>query len=50
MTSKTQLHENRDTLPVLGQENLKQVLFFSVNPLKKTKIKHANKNAVMYVM
>jgi len=30
MTSKQQLYENRHTLPVLGQENLKQVLFFSV--------------------
>jgi len=30
MTSKKQLYENRHTLPVVGQENLKQVLFFSV--------------------
>jgi len=30
MTGKKQLYENGHTLPVLGQENLKQVLFFSV--------------------
>jgi len=28
--SKKQICENRHTLPVLGQEHLKQVLFFSV--------------------
>ena len=27
--------ENRHTLPVLGQEHLKQVLFFSVTDLHK---------------
>ena len=30
MTSKKQICENRHTLPVLGEEHLKQVLFFSV--------------------
>jgi len=34
MTSKKQLYENRHTLPVLGQENLKQVLFFTVTMIE----------------